>query len=320
MPIQSVPFLDLSQSLSSGGIGIGHRRTQLAAIMVSNNMDGQMAVMTTEGDRVTLNATLVQNFEMLSYRRMVKQASVTLDMSAKETQYLLEQKLGMTVEGDLNEQEVHDLLRLFENVLDLFRTFVRGQDEAAFATMATLARRFDASSTLSSLDLTVTAERSLTMLTADESLAEPEQALAPATTPSPTAARATTDTMSSTTTTASPSPDSEAFAERSVSFGPTDERKDIRLAGLLSLDKRALALVDRLVETLKQSSLERDKLRKFLPRLLDQAREGLDKELNRDVVANKQTRSAHDGPLLSSPFLLATQSVERTSLILSVRT
>ncbi|MCP9448487.1 MAG: hypothetical protein NNA21_00285 [Nitrospira sp.] len=321
MPIQPVPFLDLSQSLSpsSGGIGIGRRSTQLAAIMASNNLGGQVAVMTTEGDRVTWNATLVQNLEMFSYHRTVRQASVTLDMSAKETQYLLEQKLGMTVEGNLNEQEVHDLLRLFENVLNLFRTFVRGRDETALDKVTKLAGRFDTLSTLSSLDLNVMVERSLTILTAHRAPAEPEQAPASVTTPSPTAVRATIDSLSSTTTTASFPPDSEASAERSVSSGPTDERKEVRLAGLFSLDKRALALVDRLVETLKHSSLEPDKLRKFLPRLLEQAREDLNKELNQDVVT-KQTLSAHDGPLLSNPFLLTTQSVERTSLTLSVHT
>lgn len=321
MPIQSMSLFDpfQSPSLSSEGIGIWHRRTQLAAIMVTNNLDGRMTVMTTEGDKVTLNATLIQNFEMLGYHSTVRQANVTLDMSAQDTQYLLEQKLGMTVEGDLNKQEVRDLLRLFENVLNMFRKFVMGQDETALDKAAKLAGRFDTLSTLSSLDLNVMVERSLTILTAHRAPAEPEQALASVTIPSPTAVRATTDPLSSTTTTASFPPDAEASAERSVSSGPTDERNDVRLVGPFSPDKQALALVDQLVETLKHSSLEPGKIRKFLPRLLEHAREDLNKELNRDVVA-KQTLSGHDDLHVSHPFLLATQSVERTSLILSVRT
>lgn len=321
MPIQSVPLFDPSQSIAlpSEGMRIGRRSTRLAAIMASNNLDGQVSVMTTEGDRVTWNATLVQNFEMFSYRRTARHASVTLDMSAKETQYLLEQKLGMTIEGDLNEQEARDLLRLFENVLNLFRTFVRGQDETALDKVAKLAGRFDTLSTLSSLDLTVTVERSLMMLTASESPAGSEHVLAPVVTASPAAIRATTDAMPSIITTASPSPDSEASAESSVSSGLTDQRNDVRLAGLLSSHEQPLPLVDQLVDTLKDSSLEPDKLLKFLPRLLDRVREELNEELSREVVA-KQTLSAHDGPLLSSPYLLATQSVERASLALSVHT
>ncbi|MEM4408993.1 MAG: hypothetical protein QXI19_09650 [Candidatus Caldarchaeum sp.] len=155
-------------------------------------------------------------------------------MRTKETQYRLEQKLGMTVEGDLNEQEVRDLFTLFEKVLNLLRKFVRGQDEAALATTATLARRFDTSSTLSSLDLTVMAERSLMMLTALESPAGSEQVLAPITTPSPTAVQATTDAASSTSTTASSPPDSEASAEHSASSSSSTESNDVRLAGLFS--------------------------------------------------------------------------------------
>jgi hypothetical protein len=269
----------LEESLAARQLG-----TRLTATTASSGLAGQLTVMTTEGDTVTLNATLVQNFEVFNYHRTARHASVTLDMRAKETQYVLEQKLGMTVEGDLNEQEVRDLLTLFEKVLDLFRKFVRGQDEAAFTTMATLARRFDTFSTLSSLDLTMMAERSLMMLTASESPAGSEHVLAPVTIPSQTTVRATTRALSSTTTTALFPQDSEASAEHSVSSGPTDERKDIRLTGLFSLDKRSLALVDQLRETVKQSSVDPDTLRKFLPRLLQHAREEVGAELNRETI------------------------------------
>lgn len=271
--------LQLEESLAARLLG-----TRLTAITASSNLAGQLTVITTEGDKVTLNATLIQNFEGFTYYRTVRHASVTLDMGTKETHYVLEQKLGMTVEEDLSEQEIRDLLRLFEKVLDLFRKFVRGQDEAAFTTMATLARLFDTFLTLSRLDLTVVAERSLMMLTASESPAGSEQVLTSVTTPSPTAVRTTTDAISSTTTTVSSPRDSEAFAERLVSSDPTDERKDVRLAGLFSLDKRSLALVDQLMETVKQSLLEPNTLRKFLPRLLEHAREELNTELNRAAI------------------------------------
>lgn len=296
MSIESItPFMLSPSSLLSPleeRFGARQLGAHLTATIASSNLAGRLTVITAEGDKVTLNTTLTQHVESLTYHHTVKQASTTLDMGAKETLYVLEQKLGMTVEGHLNEQEARDLLMLFEKVLDLFRTFVREQDETAVTTMAMLTHRFDSLSTLSSLDLTVIAERSLMMLTVSESPARSEHVLAPDVTAVPEAIRATIDATPSTITAASPSSDSEAPAELSVSSGLTDQRNDLRLAGLFSLDNRSLALVDQLLETVNQSSLEPNMLLKFLPRLLDRVRGELNIELNRTALA-KETSAAN---------------------------
>ena len=72
----------------------------------------------------------------------------------------------MTVEGDLNEQEVKDLAKLFRNVANIFKKYLSGQDDEALAKTAKLAERFGNLSSLSSLDLSVDVERSVTVLAA----------------------------------------------------------------------------------------------------------------------------------------------------------
>jgi len=69
------------------------------------------------------------------------------------------------VNGHLNEQELHDLEKLFQNISQLFREFVEGQGEKTQVQAAKLAERLSGLGTVSSLDLSLEVIRSVTVVT-----------------------------------------------------------------------------------------------------------------------------------------------------------
>ena len=72
----------------------------------------------------------------------------------------------MAVEGDLNEQELQDLETIFQKKANIFRHFLKNQDDVLPGKIANLADRFSGLSSLSSLDLSLDLERSVTQVAA----------------------------------------------------------------------------------------------------------------------------------------------------------
>jgi UDP-N-acetylmuramoylalanine-D-glutamate ligase len=100
----------------------------------------------------------------VNYKSHVEGDSKTVDVKAKYAEFSLKQEFGVTVGGDLNEQEVKDLEKLFRKVANIFKQYLNGHDDEALAKTAKLAERFGRLSSLSGLDLNVDVERSVTVL------------------------------------------------------------------------------------------------------------------------------------------------------------
>lgn len=311
----------LFQAPSSDPNGPRSLDTQVGAIAVSNDLTGQLTVTTAEGDKVTLSADLAEEFRTVTYRGASRQDGTSVLVSGQQTEYSSSRQLGVAVEGDLNEQEVHDLSKLFRKVLNIFRKFFRGQDEAALAKTAKLAERFENLSTLSSLDLSVEVERSVTMLAAHVATEATGQAALPADLPSVPPAQSATPGAVPSTEAAIPPPSSDATAPtvRSADTAASDAPSDLRLAAPVSDDKTAASLAEQMLDALKESHVEPRKLRRYLPRLLDQVREEFQKELRGQTDGER--RPSSDGTAQTgSALFLAYRSFKQTSLTLSVRT
>ncbi len=59
-----------------------------------------------------------------------------MDIDATSAEYSLKHEFGVTIEGDLNEEEVKDLPRLFRNIANIFKQYLSGQDVGALADTA----------------------------------------------------------------------------------------------------------------------------------------------------------------------------------------
>lgn len=151
---------------STNATGVQRLDTKVSGVAVSNDFSGQLSVTTAEGATITLSADLESDFRAVNYTSHTEGDGQVVDVRAKYAEYSLKQEFGVTVEGDLNEQEVKDLEKLFRKVANIFKQYVSGQDEEALAKTAKLAERFGHLSSLSGLDPSVDVERSVTIFAA----------------------------------------------------------------------------------------------------------------------------------------------------------
>ncbi len=316
MPVQSVSQFDPSQFFrlpSTGGT---------SAIAASNDLSGRLTVTTAEGDKVTLTANLAEDFRTVAYRGKAQQNGTSVEVNAQRTEYSSGQGLGVTVEGDLNEQEVKDLSKLFKKVLNIFRKYFNGQDEAAQAKTAKLADKFGSFSSLSGLDLDVNVERSVSIIAAQSASHNNQRTTEPAALPT----NADTATLQTDTPGAAPSavaaipPPSSgtpAPTQPSASTNATGKMDEVRLTARTTEDQQPTSLVQQVLDAVHESTVDSHKLRRHLPRLLDKVREELQKEL-RGETEHKQTTEVP--AQTASAAFFSYQSIRQTSVTLSIHT
>jgi hypothetical protein len=240
--------LDRLFSLPSAGGKEAYRPVVgIGATALATSLDGNLAVTTAEGDRVTLSAKVTKDFRSLLYRGTVRFDEV-LDVEALEQDSAASRDIGLVVDGHLNGQERDEIIRLFKTAGRIFREVFTGQNEAGLAQTISLTDQFAASSTLSALELNLHVQRSVTVATAGQSVAD-------------SAAPSGADT---------PGAASQArMVIPSVSLGTTAPTQLFPL----DLENRADALAERLLKTIDSGRLRRSKLREFLAQLLERAQQ-----------------------------------------------
>ena len=88
--------------------------TKVSRVAVSNDFSGRLSVTTAEGDTITLSADLASDFLAVNYKARAEGVETTVDTDATYAEYSLEHEFGVTIEGDLNEEEIQDLEKLFQ--------------------------------------------------------------------------------------------------------------------------------------------------------------------------------------------------------------
>ncbi len=326
----SVPTLSpltpssLFQSAASASKPTGRLDTKVGAIAVSNEFSGNLTVTTAEGDKVTFTANLEEQFRALTYQAQAEQDGVALDVRATTVDYSLSRKLGLTIEGDLNEQEVKDLTKLFRKVVNIFKKYIGGEDEAALAKTAKLADRFSKLSSLSSLDLSVDVERSVTVVAAQLAAQGAPQAALPTTQPTaaPASTPSATATPGETPQTAAAIPQSStgttASTQPAVPKQEAGADDSLRLAAPPAATQSPKSLVEQVLEAVRKSEVEARKLRKYVPRLLDRVREELEQERGFNSAGEPKQTAGTPVPSTSA-LVFAYQSYRQTSITLSIR-
>ena len=304
MSVQVLTQVDPTQFFnlpSTNGTGTQRLDTQVSGVAISNDFSGRLSVTTAEGDTITLSADLESDFRAVNYKAHVEGDGGTVAVEAKYAEYSLKQEFGVTVEGDLNEQEVKDLAKLFRKVANIFKKYLSGQDDEALAKTAKLAERFGRLSSLSGLDLSVDVERSVTVLAAQiasEVIGQPALPTGP---------------QPSTGTTA-PTPSSTA--------APVVNSADItHLSAPAQETQKPRSLAQQILEALEETRVESRKVRKYLPDFLQKLREDLGDELRGERTENQKSTTDVPSPTTTnSSVLFAYQAVSHTSVSLSIRT
>ena len=331
MPVQALIQVDPNQFfnlLSTNGTGTQRLDTQVSGVAVSNDFTGRLSVTTAEGDTITLSADLESDFRAVNYKSHAEDDDKTVDVEAKYAEYSLKQEFGVTVEGDLNEQELKDLAKLFRKVANIFKKYLGGQDDEALAKTAKLAERFGKLSSLSGLDLSVDVERSVTVLAAQVALEVTGQpALPPGQQPQTPATTSHTATPGGAPSTAAaiPQPSTGTTVPTQPSTDAAAQASDqaTRLVAPAQDASRTKSLVQQVLDALYDTRVESHKVRKYLPDFLKKLREDLRDELrgNREQTPQTPTAGQSESPATTvSSVLFAYQAVSLTSVSLSIRT
>lgn len=255
MSVQALTSIDLHQFFNLSQISdakVYRLDTKVGGVVVSNDYSGRLAVTTAEGDRVTLTANLETDFRSGSYESHEEGDRTTGNVEAKYTHYTLHQNLGVAVDGDLNKEELQDLETLFRNISNIFRGFFQGQDKDASADTTKLAEGFRRLDSLSSLDVSLEAVRSVAMV----------------------ASSRVTPGGASATVAAIPQPSNGTTAPTPPSNSPDGTHLTVPVK-----DTHVASLIQQVLYALKEAKVESEKVGKYLSHFFERLRQDLVKEL-----------------------------------------
>lgn len=355
MSVQALTQVDPKQFFnppSTNGTGTQRLNTQVSGIAVSNDFSGRLSVTTAEGDTITLSADIESDFRAVNYKSHVEGDGKTVDIEAKYAAYSLKQEFGVTVEGDLNEQEVKDLAKLFGKVANIFKKFLSGQDDAALAKTAKLADRFGGYSSLADLNLKVDLERSVTLFAAaltGEVTGQPGTPAAlpastpPASTPPAPTTQAVTQGEAPTTDAAIPPPSSDTTPSDATPPASTTEAVTqgeapstvaaipppstgitvpTQVAAPAAAPSQPSSIVQQVLDAVQGVRVEPRKLNNYFSQFLKNLGKVLQNGRPDEKPAEgSQTNSTPTAPAQTgSSVYLAYQSTRQTSFSLSVRT
>lgn len=303
MPIQSLTTVDPQRFFdrrSTSDSGAYKLETGARGVTVSDDFSGRLSVRTAEGDRITLAANLEADFLAGRYHAHGGSRQAEISIGAEYARYALQRDFSITVEGDLNEQELSDLHKLVQNISGIFRGFVEGQDERALAQTATLVERFRGLGTLSSLDLSVEVVRSVTVVVAS--------AVTPGGAPGTAAA---IPLLSNGTTAPTPSLDPSEDGSLTV----------------LGKDTQPVSLIQQVFDTLKEAETELQKFQKYLPDFFEKLHEDLLERLKgapklkeeEQVQIEEHTPEQAPEPTGHSTVVTAYGSVDLATLSFSIQ-
>ena len=328
MSVQALTQVDPTQFFnlpSANGTAPQRLDTKVSGVAISNDFSGRLSVTTADGDKITLSANLESDFRAVNYKSQVEGGGTTTNVEAKYAEYSLKQEFGVTVEGDLSEQEVKDLTKLFRKVANIFEKYLNGQDEAALAKTAKLVERFGRLSSLSGLDLNVDVERSVTALAArivTEVTGQPTLPASQQPQTSATTSQAVTPGGAPATAAVIPQPPTGTTAPTPPSTSvPVANVPDVTHLSVPAQEtQQPRSLAQQILEALKETNVDSRKVQKYLPDFLQKLREDLRKELRgeREHDHNHNQSATQAQAPTSTNAAFAYQTVSQTSISLSI--
>lgn len=251
MPIQALTTVDPHRFFdlrSTSDRGASRLETGVIGVTVSNDFSGRLSVTTAEGDTIRLSTHLETGFQVDRYNGYGGSRETAVRVGAESVRYRLQREFGITVDGELNEQEQSDLHSLLQKISGIFQGFVEGQDETALAQTASIAHQFGGLGTLASLDVSVEVFRSVTVVAAS--------AYTPGGAPVTAAA---IPLLSNGTTAPTPSFDSSEDGRPS----------------LLGKESQLESLIQQVFDALREAKTELQKFQKYLPEFFEKLHAGL---------------------------------------------
>ena len=131
LPIEVSTFRNVTPPPESPDIG------HLTMASVSRNQTSNLAIVTAEGDKVTLFSTRSSELSFATYNSKGESAGSTTAASAE---FHSSTGFSVTVEGDLSKSELKDVRRAIKTVMKATRDVLMGHDKQAVERASKLSR------------------------------------------------------------------------------------------------------------------------------------------------------------------------------------
>jgi len=101
-----------------------YQSSRLNRLSVSEEQQADVDIVTAEGDRVTLSSDYRAAASLATYEHLALSDSGYRHIEAQMLTFQMEQEIAVTVEGDLNPQELADIKALLSDLGEMFKEFL----------------------------------------------------------------------------------------------------------------------------------------------------------------------------------------------------
>jgi hypothetical protein len=106
------------------GTQASYQSSRLNRLSVSEEQQADFDIVTAEGDRVTLSSDYSAAASLVTYEHLALSDSGYRHIEAQMLNFQMEQDIAVTVEGDLNPQELADIKALVSDLGAMFKEFL----------------------------------------------------------------------------------------------------------------------------------------------------------------------------------------------------
>ena len=118
-------------SLDFAGSGTYFSGIHVSSLSTYQQKNTDITIMTAEGDRVTLSANSQQEASYLTYSSLVRRGSEMTQIQGKSYSMEVNQDLSITIEGDLNEEEIQDIQESIKAIDKIMQATISGNTDQA---------------------------------------------------------------------------------------------------------------------------------------------------------------------------------------------
>lgn len=104
---------------------------RLACLNVSEDQSADINIVTAEGDKVTLSSDLHSEATLLTYEHLAYSNSGYETEEGRLVDYNEERNVAVSVEGELNDEELSDILALLSDLGQMLKAFLTGMGEGS---------------------------------------------------------------------------------------------------------------------------------------------------------------------------------------------
>ncbi len=212
-PLQYSPATDDRPKAGTAEVQSKTEAQKAATVSVSQSQTSDITIVTAEGDKVTISASAMAELSYPTYNGK-GQTGQSSESTSSMAEIRTGQQFSLTVEGDLNKDELKDIRRALKTIMKATKDLLRGHTEKAADRTAKLSKLDQ----LASIDAAVTFTREVSI-----SQAAPQDSSLPAQNAVPGAAPEPMETQPAETLAAPlapSSPESDPTAESPLGASP----------------------------------------------------------------------------------------------------